>query len=139
MKLMGHSSGVVGVACASLSRTGTFAVVLAVAVMSGQRAHAQPGTVLSHQEISDTMGEFMGILDNVDRFGRTPAAETATSLQCFGTSIPRLGVTAFLTATHHLLVRPAAGPKSRGGWGLREAGIRQASGFMSVLIPTWED
>ena len=48
-------------------------VVVAVAalgvVMSGQRAHAQPGTVLSHQKISDTQGGFTGTLDNNDRFG----------------------------------------------------------------------
>ena len=31
-------------------------------------AHAQPGTVLSHQKISDTQGNFLGILDNTDLF-----------------------------------------------------------------------
>ncbi len=49
-------------------------MVLAVAVMSGQRAHAQPGSVLSHQKISDTVGGFTGILDDIDRFGRGLAA-----------------------------------------------------------------
>ena len=48
-------------------------VVVAVAalavVMSGQRANAQPGTILSHQKISDTQGGFTGTLDNDDRFG----------------------------------------------------------------------
>ncbi len=44
------------------------AVVLAVAVMNGQRAQAQPGTVLSHQKISATEGGFTGILDNGDVF-----------------------------------------------------------------------
>ena len=47
------------------------AVVALAAVMSGQRALAQPGTVLSHQKISDTAGDFKGILDDGDRFGRS--------------------------------------------------------------------
>ncbi len=42
-----------GVACVTLSTTGTFAVVLAVAVMSGQGAHAQPGAVAA---VSDDDG-----------------------------------------------------------------------------------
>ncbi len=49
-------------------------MVVAVAVMSGQRAHAQPGTVLSHQKISDTEGDFTGMLDNSDRFGFSSAS-----------------------------------------------------------------
>ena len=42
-------------------------------VMSGQCAHAQPGTVLSHQKISDTEGGFTGILDDDDRLGYSVA------------------------------------------------------------------
>ena len=56
MKLMGLKSGVVGVACAMV-------------VMIAPDAHAQPGTVLSHQKISATEGAFPGILDDGDRFG----------------------------------------------------------------------
>ena len=37
-------------------------------------AHAQPGTVLSHQKISDTEGGFTGILDNDERFGTSAAS-----------------------------------------------------------------
>ena len=37
-------------------------------------ARAQPGTVLSHQKISDTEGGFTGILDNFDRFGLSVAS-----------------------------------------------------------------
>ncbi len=37
-------------------------------------AQAQPGTVLSHQKISDTEGGFTGILDNNDTFGRSVAS-----------------------------------------------------------------
>ncbi len=36
-------------------------------------AQAQPGTVLSHQKISDTAGGFSGILDDNDRFGASMA------------------------------------------------------------------
>ena len=32
------------------------------------RAAADPGTVLSHQKISDTAGNFTGVLDNGDSF-----------------------------------------------------------------------
>ena len=60
--LMGLKSGVLGVA------------ILAVAVMSGQHAHAQPGTVLTHQKVSDTEGGFTGILDENDNFGTGVAA-----------------------------------------------------------------
>ena len=35
---------------------------------------AQPGTVLGHQKISDTEGNFTGVLDNVDVFGTGMAA-----------------------------------------------------------------
>jgi hypothetical protein len=40
-----------------------------VLVSSAGSALAQPGTVLGHQKISDTEGEFTGILRNVDWFG----------------------------------------------------------------------
>ena len=40
-----------------------------VLLWSAGSAQAQPGTVLSHQKISDTAGNFLGILDNGDRFG----------------------------------------------------------------------
>ena len=50
------------------------AVVALAMVMSGQRAEAQPGTVLSHQKISDTQGGFKGILDNSDQFGASVAS-----------------------------------------------------------------
>ena len=49
------------------------AVVALAVVMSGQRAQAQPGWVLSHQKISDTQGGFTGILDNFDLFGTSAA------------------------------------------------------------------
>ncbi len=50
------------------------AIVALAVVMSGQRAQAQPGTVLSHQKISDTQGGFTGILDNDDSFGYSAAS-----------------------------------------------------------------
>ncbi len=37
-------------------------------------AQAQPGTVLSHQKISDTQGGFTGILDDLDHFGASLAS-----------------------------------------------------------------
>lgn len=37
-------------------------------------ASAQPGTVLSHQKISDTIGVFSGILDDTDNFGTATAS-----------------------------------------------------------------
>ncbi len=37
-------------------------------------ARAQPGTVLSHQKISDTEGGFTGILDDNDEFGYSAAS-----------------------------------------------------------------
>ncbi len=40
-----------------------------VLVLSAGSAQAQPGTVLSHQKISDTAGGFTGILGNGDNFG----------------------------------------------------------------------
>ena len=52
---------------------GSFAAVFAV-VMSGQRAQAQPGWVLSHQKISDTQGGFTGKLDDADIFGFSVAS-----------------------------------------------------------------
>ncbi len=48
--------------------------VALAAVMSGQRAQAQPGWVLSHQKISSTQGGFTGILDDNDVFGRSLAS-----------------------------------------------------------------
>ena len=50
------------------------AVVALAVVMSGKRAHAQPGTVLSHQKISDTKGGFKGTLDINDHFGNSVAS-----------------------------------------------------------------
>ncbi len=50
------------------------AVVALVVVMGGQRAHAQPGWVLSHQKISDTEGGFKGTLGQNDRFGNMVAS-----------------------------------------------------------------
>ena len=50
------------------------AVIALVVVISGQRAQAQPGTVLSHQKISDTQGCFTGILDDLDNFGVSVAS-----------------------------------------------------------------
>ena len=58
----------------STKRSIAVAVVALAVVMSGQRAHAQPGTVLSHQKISDTQGGFRGILDNDDLFGASVAS-----------------------------------------------------------------
>ncbi|MCH8822202.1 MAG: FG-GAP repeat protein [Planctomycetes bacterium] len=49
--------------------------ILAITVvLSGQCAHAQPGTVLSHQKISDTQGGFKGVLNNDDLFGASVAS-----------------------------------------------------------------
>ncbi len=42
---------------------------LVTAVNTGGSAHAQPGTVLSHQKISDTEGGFKGDLESTDSFG----------------------------------------------------------------------
>ena len=50
------------------------AVVALAVVMSGQRAQAQPGWVLSHQKISATEGGFTGTLDDVDLFGVSAAS-----------------------------------------------------------------
>ncbi len=93
IKLMGLRSGVAGVACGTLSRTGTFTLVLAVAVMSVQRAHAQPGWVLSHQKISDTEGNFTGTLDNGDLFGSSAAS--LGGLDGAGPSVLALAVGAY--------------------------------------------
>ena len=66
-----------GVTCVSTSgstkRSFVVAVVALAVVMSGQRAQAQPGTVLSHQKISDTEGGFTGKLDKTDFFGSSVA------------------------------------------------------------------
>ena len=53
----------------STKRSVVVAVVALAVVMSGNRALAQPGTVLSHQKISETEGGFTGILDDTDAFG----------------------------------------------------------------------
>ncbi len=47
------------------------AVAALAVVMSGQRAEAQPGMVLSHQKISDTEGGFTGTLGDRDYFCST--------------------------------------------------------------------
>ncbi len=52
----------------STTRSLVVALVALAAVMSGQRAHAQPGWVQSHQKISDTEGGFTGELDDIDLF-----------------------------------------------------------------------
>ena len=53
----------------STTRSVVVAVLALALVMSGQRAHAQPGWVLSHHKISDTEGGFKGILVDTDWFG----------------------------------------------------------------------
>ena len=53
----------------STNRSLVVAVLALAVVMSGQRAQAQPGTVQSHQKISETEGGFTGILDDFDAFG----------------------------------------------------------------------
>ena len=37
----------------------------------GIQLNAQPGTVISHTKISDSLGNFSGILDNSDVFGQS--------------------------------------------------------------------
>ncbi len=44
-------------------------LISSVLLTAAQPAMAQPGTVLSHQKISDTEGGFNGALDDVDLFG----------------------------------------------------------------------
>ena len=51
------------------NRSLPLAALLAVTVLSGPRAHAQPGWVLSHQKISATEGGFKGELDSGVQFG----------------------------------------------------------------------
>ena len=58
----------------STKRSVVVAVIALAVVMSGPRAHAQPGTVLSHQKISDTQGGFTGELEDVNRFGNSVAS-----------------------------------------------------------------
>ncbi len=58
----------------STKRLVVVTVVALTVVMSGQRTHAQPGWVLSHQKISDTEGGFTGIMDDGDWFGGSVAA-----------------------------------------------------------------
>ena len=48
-------------------------VSICLLIMAGSTLRAQPGTVLSHQKISDTAGGFTGILDDDDQFGRSVA------------------------------------------------------------------
>ncbi|MCH8824424.1 MAG: FG-GAP repeat protein, partial [Planctomycetes bacterium] len=55
----------------STKRSVVVAVIALAVVISEQRAHAQPGWVLSHKKISDTQGGFTGILDEDDHFGRS--------------------------------------------------------------------
>ena len=55
-------------------RSVVIAIVALAVVLSGQRAHAQPGWVLSHQKISDTQGGFKGELEDVNRFGTSIAS-----------------------------------------------------------------
>ena len=49
-------------------------ITLVQALSAVGPAQAQPGTVLSHQKISDTQGGFTGILDNYDHFGSSVAS-----------------------------------------------------------------
>ncbi|MCH7638545.1 MAG: FG-GAP repeat protein, partial [Bacteroidetes bacterium] len=42
-------------------------------MVAGSTLRAQPGTVLSHQKISDTAGDFTGILDDFDFLGSSVA------------------------------------------------------------------
>ncbi len=49
-------------------------ITLVQALSAVVPAQAQPGTVLSHQKISDTQGDFMGILDDADLFGGSVAS-----------------------------------------------------------------
>ena len=53
----------------STKRSHIVALIALAVIMSGQRAQAQPGTVLSHQKISDTQGGFTGTLNDIDFFG----------------------------------------------------------------------
>ncbi len=55
-----------------------------VLLWSAGSAHAQPGTVLSHQKISDTEGDFTGILDDSDVFGRSVASLGDLDGDCVG-------------------------------------------------------
>ena len=58
----------------STKRSLVAAVVALAVIMSGQRAHAQPGWVLSHQKISDTQGGFTGTLGYCHQFGSSVAS-----------------------------------------------------------------
>ena len=42
--------------------------IVAAVLLTRQAAQGQVGTVASHQKISDTDGDFTGILDNLDQF-----------------------------------------------------------------------
>ncbi len=49
-------------------------ITLVQGLSAVEPASAQPGTVLSHQKISDTQGNFGGVLDNSDNFGWSVAS-----------------------------------------------------------------
>ncbi|MCZ6654226.1 MAG: hypothetical protein O7D91_14515, partial [Planctomycetota bacterium] len=55
-------------------RSSVLVIAVAVCMFVSARALAQPGTVLSHQKISDTEGGFTGILDDGDGFGCSVAS-----------------------------------------------------------------
>jgi hypothetical protein len=57
-----------------VNRSWNITSAVAAALMFIPCAHAQPGTVLSHQKISETEGGFDGILDDGDFFGNSVAA-----------------------------------------------------------------
>ena len=46
-----------------------YAVLLPALLLVAPALMAQPGTVLSHQKISDTAGGLAGTLDDIDTFG----------------------------------------------------------------------
>jgi hypothetical protein len=50
--------------------TTLLSLLLAAVLFLSQQATAQPGTVLAEQKISDTEGDFGGVLDDNDWFGR---------------------------------------------------------------------
>ena len=49
-------------------------ITLVLALSAVVPAQAQPGAVLDHQKISDTQGNFGGVLDNSDNFGWSVAS-----------------------------------------------------------------
>ena len=88
----------------STKRSLVVALVALVVVMSGQRAQAQPGTVLSHQKISDTEGGFKGILVDTDWFG----ASTMVALGDLGGQIAASTLLEMSNDDSSALVRTAA-------------------------------